>query len=508
MKYLIYARKSSESEERQVLSIPAQLNTLKEISLREGYEVSQIFEESMSAKASGRPIFNQMLRTIEKDKGCSLLVWNIDRLARNMVDGGMLLELMDKGKIIEIRTYEKTYQNTPDDKFWMSLNFGMAKKYVDDLSVNVKRGNQEKLKRGDWINQAPFGYTNDKATKTIVVDPLRAPHLQRMFEMYATGLHSHKSIADLLFNEGLRSQGGKKIYKSSIYKFLKQTFYFGIMECKGVQYPGNHTPLISEQLFLKCQDVSNKKTQPRGKTRNFTLSGFVTCANCQCAITAEIKKGKYTYYHCTNGKGTCNQRSFNAKETTLNDQIALDLEKLKISERMLDIVYKAKLEELEHSKGTEDHALNDARKALQTLTTRKSRLVDTYTQGDIDIELYRAKLLEIDNESVRLTNRIEELEKNDHDPRATIELIYSKFKQGNTLSFEYKDALPPRKREILSEVLSNSTLLNRNIVNIQYKSPYNAFALAPLNPTFSEMRRRRDSNSRYLSICHLSKVVE
>jgi site-specific DNA recombinase len=508
MKYLIYARKSSESEERQVLSIPAQLNTLNDIAIREGYEVSQIFEESMSAKASGRPVFNQMLKTVEKSKGCSLLVWNVDRLARNMVDGGMLLELMDKGKIIEIRTYEKTYQNTPDDKFWMSLNFGMAKKYVDDLSVNVKRGNQEKLRRGDWINQAPFGYVNDKATKTIAIDTLRAPYLIRMFEMYATGLHSHKSIADLLFNEGLRSPGGKKIYKSSIFKFLKQTFYFGIMESNGIQYPGNHIPLISEELFLKCLAVSNKKTQPRGKTRNFTLSGFITCAKCECAITAELKKGKYTYYHCTNGKGICNQRSFNANEVTLNDQITLDLEKLKINEKMIDIVYKAKLEELERTKGTDDTALQDARKALHTLTARKSRLVDTYTQGDIDSELYRAKLRDIDNESVRLTKRIEELEQTNHDPRATIELIYSKFKEGNSLSLEYKDALPYRKREILSEVLSNSTLLNKNMAEIQYKSPYNVFALAPLNPTFSEMRRRRDSNSRYLSICHLSKVVE
>jgi site-specific DNA recombinase len=496
MKYLVYARKSSESEERQVLSIPAQLSELTSIAEREGYEVHKVFEESMSAKASGRPIFNQMLKLIDKNKGCSLLVWNVDRLARNMVDGGMLLELMDQGKITEIRTYERTYRNTPDDKFMMSLYFGMAKKYVDDLSVNVKRGNLEKLKRGDWINRAPFGYINDKATKTIVVDSVRADYVRKIYELYATGLFSVNDIVTALYEQGCRTVSGKKIYKSGVEKILKSSFYCGIMESNGSQYRGNHESLISSQLFEKCQQMGGKKTKPRGQTRNFTLSGFITCAKCECAITAELKKGKYTYYHCTNGKGICDQRSFNANESTLHEQITFDLQKLKISQRMIDIVYKAKLEELEHSKVSEDHVLEDTRKALKTLTTRKSRLVDTYTEGDIDTELYRAKLKEIDNESVQLTKRIEELQKEAHDPLATIELIYSKFKQGNTLADEYKDALPERKRELLSEALSNSTLLNRNIVDIRYKSPYNAFALVPLNPSFQEMLVEWGSNSK------------
>ena len=488
MKYLVYARKSSESEERQVLSIPAQLNELKDIAEREGYEVAKVFEESMSAKASGRPVFNQMLELIGKGKGYSILVWNVDRLARNMVDGGMILELIDQGKITEIRTYERTYRNTPDDKFMMSLYFGMAKKYVDDLSVNVKRGNLEKLKRGDWTCRAPFGYLNDKASKTITIDPIRVSCVQQIFELYATGLHSFKAISDILHEQGFRTPSGKKIYKSGVQKILSSRFYCGIMESNGQQFLGNHEPLVSTQLFEKCQEVSVQKSRrPRSKTLSFTLSGFLTCAKCGCSITAEQKKEKYTYYHCTNGKGICDQRSYNANETELHKQITFDLNKLKISPRMVDIVYKAKLEEVEHSKGSQGHALEDARKALQNLATRKSRLVDTYTEGDIDTDLYRAKLREIDNESVRLTKRIADLEKEASDPLATIELVYSKFKEGNSLAERYEAAPPDEKRVMLAEALSNSTLLDRNITQIQYKSPYSVFALAPFDPTFSEM---------------------
>lgn len=149
---------------------------------------------------------------------------------------------------------------------------------------------------------------------------------------------------------------------------------------------------------------------------------------------------------------------------------------------------------MERATTTDDAALVNARKALHALATRKSRLVDTYTEGDIDTELYRTKLREIDNEHVRLTKRIEELQRQDYDPRTTIELIYSKFKEGNSLAERYEAASPEEKRIMLSEALSNSTLLNRNIVDVRYKSPYNVFALTPLNPTFSELCAHLGSN--------------
>ncbi len=305
--------------------------------------------------------------------------------------------------------------------------------------------------------------------------------------MAPTGLYSHKAIADLLFEQGLRSPRGKKIYKSAIHKLLSNPFYCGIMRSNGKDYQGNHEPLVSTELFAKCQDVLSGKARSRRQTRDFTLSGFITCAKCGCAITAELKKEKYAYYHCTNGKGVCDQRSFNANETNLHKQITLDLTKLRISPRMIDIVYKAKLEELAQTKDTSNTALTDARTALKTLATRKSRLVDTYTAGDIDTDLYRSKLTEIDNESVRLTKRIAELEQEATDPLATIELVYSKFKQGISLADEYEAAEPERKRELLSEALSNSMLLNRNIVEVRYKSPYAVFARTPFNASFSEL---------------------
>ena len=315
-----------------------------------------------------------------------------------------------------------------------------------------------------------------------------------MFELYVTGLYSFKQIANELYAQGLRTRAGKKVSAGQIHKIIGRTFYYGVMETGGQYYQGNHEPLISQELFNKCQELSGNKARPRAKTKGFTLSGFVKCEKCGCAVTAEIKKGKYIYYHCTNGKGSCDQKSFNANEKTLDEQIAADMERLKISEKMVDIVYRAKIEELEQSGEYHNHALEVAQNALKSLALRKSRLVDTFTAGDIDEELYRSKLRDIDRDSVNLKNQIEELERNSKDPRVTIELVYERFKRGYTMAKRYRDAGPAEKRIVLAEALSNSTMLDRNMAQIQYKSPYEYFARTPVNASFSEVLPDRDSN--------------
>jgi site-specific DNA recombinase len=487
-KYVLYARKSSESEERQVKSLDAQETEMLLVAERENLEIVEIIRESHSAKTTGqRPEFNRMIKGIQSGKYTAILTWAPDRISRNAGDLGVVIDLMDAGKLECVKTYSQTFYNDPYSKFMFMMLGSQAKLENDQKSLNVKRGNREKLKRGDWISSAPFGYLNDKATKTIATDPDRAPYLSKMFELYATGLYSFKQLSNHLYEQGLRTQTGKKVHGGNIQRILSRTFYYGVMESNGKFYPANHEPLISQKLFEQCQELSGNKSRPRAKTKGFTLSGFIKCESCGCAVTAEIKKGKYIYYHCTNGRGACTQKSFNANEQSLHKFIAKDMEKLHITQKMVDLVYKAKLEELEQSGEYHNHALDTALKAQEMLSKRKSRLVDTYTAGDIDEALYRQKLQEIDREQINLTQQIKQSEKNNPDPRATIELVYSLFKRGNTMSKRYLDVLDDEKRIMLSESLSNSTMLNREMAQIQYKSPYDMFARTPVNASFSQV---------------------
>lgn len=487
-RYILYIRKSSESEERQVMSLDAQESEMMRIAQRDNLNIVEIIRESHSAKTTGqRPEFNRMIKGIRSGKYNAILTWAPDRISRNAGDLGVVIDLMDAGKLECVQTFSQMFFNDPNSKFMFMMLGSQAKLENDQKGINVKRGNREKLKRGDWINSAPFGYLNDKATKTIIVDAKLAPYVVRMFELYATGLYSYKQLSIHLYEQGLRTKSGKKVHGGHIQAIIKRTFYYGVMESNGKYYRGNHEPLVSQELFEQCQDLAGNKSRPRAKTKGFTLSGFIKCESCGCAITAEIKKGKYVYYHCTNGKGSCTQKSFNANEIDLHRQIAKDMLKLRINPKIVGIVYKAKLEELEQSGDYHNHALDTAQKALESLTMRKSRLVDTFTDGDIEEALYKEKLLSIDNERVNLKQQIEKLETENPDPLATIELVYSRFKQGYTMSERYFDEIDDEKRIILSEALSNSTLLNRNIVTLDYKSPYDIFARTPVNASFSEV---------------------
>ena len=185
MNYVLYCRKSTESEDRQILSLDSQESELRKLAERENLNIIKTFKESMSAKSPARPLFGEMLAMIESGKAEGILCWKLDRLARNPVDGGKVIWLLQKSVIKSIQTYERLHLPT-DNMLLMYVELGMANQYVLDLSVNVKRGNRAKLEKGGWPCVAPFGYSNDKLEHTTILDPKTAPAVKKIFEWYAS----------------------------------------------------------------------------------------------------------------------------------------------------------------------------------------------------------------------------------------------------------------------------------------------------------------------------------
>jgi len=306
MRYFIYARKSTDDEDRQVLSIEAQLKELREYAKRENLIVYKELVEAKTAKEPGRPIFNAMLSIIQKGEAEGILSWHPDRLARNSVDGGKIIYLVDQGMIKGLCFPTYRFDDNAQGKFMLSIAFGQSKYYIDALSENIKRGIRLKLSKGIWPQWAPVGYLNDRKTRTIIKDEGKAPFIKRIFELYATGKYSLSEIRDKINSLGLTGRLNKPLSISQYQKTLKNPLYYGVFRYKGELYDGTHQPIIPKKLFDKCQEVMARRAKPKKAKKTFAFRGFIRCGECGRMITAEIQKG-YTYYRCTKRLTNCSQ---------------------------------------------------------------------------------------------------------------------------------------------------------------------------------------------------------
>ncbi len=492
MRYVIYCRKSTDTEDKQVLSLESQENELKQIAEKNDLDVVKIFKESKTAKDTGRPIFAQMLEMISSGKADAILCWKLDRLARNFIDGGYIIDSLQKSLIKEIRTYESIH--LPNESvFLLAMQFGMANQYSRDLSVNVKRGNREKLSRGEWPNHAPFGYLNDKTEKKIVTDTENAKFVKRIYDLYITGSYGLKEISDIMHKEGLRSSSGKKVFKSHIHRIVSNPFYSGVMMREGKAFIGNHSPIVSRDMFEKAQDILLNKTRPRKRKLFFPLRGKFVCDNCGCVLTASIKKGHH-YYYCTNGKQICNEHKSYLRETQAYEILASVFEQIHFDEELIELTYLAAKEKFANSDNYAEEAFKTLENRLESLTKKENRLLDTFLAEQISKEIYDQKVLEISNDKTVLKNEIASLKQRELKGVLTLEPTKKIFLEASRAKKEFMEADDIGKKEITEKLLWNLSIKNKTVASIKFKSPYQQLAIAPKTADISQMLPDLDSN--------------
>jgi len=412
MRYFIYARKSTENEDRQILSIEAQIFELKEFAAKEKLEIVSSFQEAKTAKEPGRMKFAEMLSLIEKGKADGIISWHPDRLARNSVDGGKIIHFVDRGLIKSLKFPTFWFEPTPQGLFMLQIAFGQSKYYVDNLSENTKRGLRQKIRNGVWPSWAPVGYLNNPKTKMIDVDPEKAPKIRKLFELYATGNHTFNSLSKWCRENELRGNLGKHISISNIPIILRNIFYIGLMKYKGEIFEGKHEPLISKKLFDKVQGMLKEKGRPQKiKKHNFAFVGLMKCL-CGASVTAEIKikksGKKYIYYRCTKKKGQCQEKYL--REEILAGQIKSFLQKVSLSSQDTEkVLFELKKEELQ-AKEQAKITVQNLKEQLGQIEKQLEKLLDVYLSEVILTNEYISRKQKILTQKLELQEKITDFE--------------------------------------------------------------------------------------------------
>ncbi len=476
MKAIILARVSDEKQD----SNEAQIMRILDYCKSKGLVVWKKYEIKESSTRGDRKQFQEVIQHIESSKeAVALVVDTIDRLQRSFKESVFLDGFRKEGKL-EIHFYRESLiinknSNSADILRW-DMGVMFAKSYVLQLSDNVKRKYEAMIKRGEWTGKPPLGYKSiyddDDERIDIVPDPSKQHFIVKMFELYATGNYSIDTLADELKKLGLKSKNGNVISASMIFNYLKNPFYYGVMNNKGTLNPHKYQPLISKALFDKCRDVmaGYHKKPFQYSALPFALRGLITCSHpdCGCTISPELKKKKYILYACTNYKRVHPKKIYVSEENLLvqvreviaklqmpEDKIKATVDKLKKINEAKDAFYKENVANL--------------RKEHDQIEKRISNSFDLMADGSITKEMFNKKLKEWKERQSEIELQLSQHTNADKTFYLNAEMLLSIVKRAVAV---FDGSEPETKRQILNFLLQNCKLDGKKLF-FELKTPFN-----------------------------------
>lgn len=479
--HVIYARKSTESDDRQVLSIDSQVQELKLLALRRGLEIHEILTEAHSARAPGRPVFGALMKRIEKREIGAVLCWKMDRLARNHFDTGHVLQALADGKLARVITPEREYTADGNDRFLGNFELGIATKFIDDLRVNVKRGNRARFQRG-WPNyRPPIGYLNDRATKTVGRDDERFPLVRRMWDELLSGAMNPMQIARAAGRWGLRTPktrhlGGKPLSFQNVYRLFANPYYMGLIRLKnGESYKGAHQPMVTPAEFEDAQVLLGRPGRSHYVKHLHAYAGMLRCGLCGHTLVPEehVKPSgkRFVYYRCrrrTDGRPCPNP---GLPVVAFERQLEADLKRVTLPSAAVAWItdnIRAKCDATvalqAAQRGAWEQALTDSRRESDALLTLKLR-------DQVDDATFERRRITLLDQQARLRLRLEQ-------PAPAPETLINRLQEvlnfSASLPQAFREGDTVRRRRIFHALCANPIVRDRKALYTA-KEPFSFF---------------------------------
>jgi site-specific DNA recombinase len=502
MKAYGYVRVSTEEQSEEGKSLQAQEKSIREFAAKKGLELVKVFSETESAFRPGaRKVFDEMIRSIEANPDIeAVVVWKVSRAARNRSDWATLVEKVRGGKGIFVMSVTEQMPPTSAGALMGDISAAFAFWQAKVISEQTMAGQQAWAEQGILPSRAPLGYINrpkqHPKQRGLGVEPHQdyAPHIARMFELFATGIYTTSDLQEYAEQHGIKTYYGQTPSKHQINDMLRNPFYYGMLRWKGRVYQGKHEPLISEALWRRVQEILEQRSNRKGKhKKKFPFMQLLSCGYCSSVVTACRVRGhggSYVYYYCDRWRDRFCKRPM-IRQEVLSDWLAEIFLPLRWPEQLKKDVYLLLKEMSAESKAWIQDEVTRLEHRRDELKAKISSGLDKYLEGKIPEELWVQKSREWQRELTAIEQRLDNYQNNHTEGydavRATIE-------KAATLYDVYLSLSDGFERDALVRKVVSNLKLTREKLDPVYRKPYSY--IANFKPK-EDWRPQGDSNPRF-----------
>lgn len=519
LRYVIYARKSTDDPIRQSRSLGDQVTEAKEFAERLGLRVSGVITESESAcEPDIRPKFRQMIEELQGGRYDGLITWKPDRLARNMKEGGEIIDLLDKDVIKDLKFVSFSFENDTSGKMLLGMAFVLSKQYSDQLSDNVKRGNQRSVGEGKYINTAKHGYYKDP-NQYLRPDGDNFAILKEGFVMRINGTRLDEIVEHINqrgYQRPRKTRSGRlqhvpyRMNKSRLSQILRDPIYAGVMrygkQVEDLTELYDFVQMITVEQYLKLNKFSDIGSAIRSVYKNKRdgvkadlLRGVVVCGDCNEAmhtgITPKKKKDgtvtKYFYYRCETAGCPFQNKSVRAKVVL---EFAYDfLGRVSLNNKKTYNKYKSLMQKSIRDRLKEaERMMRSMRTKVSTLKKKIDENKELATEYKGDVELAKVFLVDVkryDKERKEIEKTLHQLENATDEQKAGI-LTYEEFLElfGNIAKITANSKSMHLTDTILKSMFLNFVVQNKQVVDFTLKSPFGDLVEVANSDSVSEGR--------------------